>query len=132
MIMTAAEFARLRSSDDPAEYHRAAHDAAPEAVWREVIATRPDLRVWVAHNKSVPLEILRELAGDPDVDVRWTVAMKRKLDAALFERMADDPDSSVRHRIACNAKAPRSVLERLASDPLELVADAARKRLSGT
>ena len=43
MIETAHEFYRLRTSRLPSEYLRAAHEAAPLAVWREVIATMPDM-----------------------------------------------------------------------------------------
>jgi hypothetical protein len=130
MIESVAEFVRLRESEDPAEYRRAAAEPASLEVWREVVASRPDLRFWVAHNKTVPLEILRDLASDPDPRVRAMVADKRKLDAELFERLAGDPDADVRARLASNAKAPRAVLERLAADGESIVAEPARERLS--
>ena len=43
MIESADEFRRLRESDDPAEYLRAAHEPARLDVWREVIARFPEL-----------------------------------------------------------------------------------------
>ena len=128
-IESADEFVRLRLSDDPAEYHRAAHDDAPAAVWDEVISTHPDMKPWVVHNKNVPLELLRRLAGDPEVAVRCAVASKRKLDRELFVQLGGDAQPEVRHRIACNAKAPAEVLQALAEDACELVAEAARQRL---
>jgi hypothetical protein len=131
MITSAAEFGRLRNSERPEEYKRAAHSEAPEAVWLEVVSCHPDMRSWVAHNKTVPLSILRLLATDQDPHVRGTVATKRKLDAEMFERLAQDVDESVRHRVANNAKAPRHVLEELSRDPAPFIAQAASRRLQG-
>lgn len=128
-IRSANEFVRLRLSDAPADYNRAAHDDAPDHVWDDVIESRPDMRAWVAHNKTVPLEILARLAEDDDPAVRSAVAMKRKLSRELFDALAADPDPSVRARVAVNAKVPRRVLETLARDDEPLVADAATERL---
>lgn len=87
------------------------------------------MRSWVAHNKTVPISVLRILATDEDPDVRLTVAAKRKLDGELFERLARDADESVRHRVANNAKVPRHLLEELSRDTVPFVAEAARRRL---
>jgi hypothetical protein len=130
MIESADEFYRLRTSRDPVEYGRAAHEEASLDVWREVIQRFPDMREWVAHNKTVPAEILETLAADADVRVRWTVAGKRKLSAALQERLAGDADEGVRRALAFNAKATHAVLERLANDPSPLVAERAQARLA--
>lgn len=129
MIESAEEFVRLRSSRDPEEYNRAAHDQASEQVWLAVVEEYPEMRFWVAHNKTVPLSILRLLACDEDDRVRFGVAMKRKLDMELFELLAADPDSSVRHAIAMNAKVPLVILQRLADDIDEYVAESAQGRL---
>jgi hypothetical protein len=96
MIGSADEFVTLRSSRDPAEYRRAAHEQAPLKVWMKVIVDYPDFRQWVAHNKTVPLEVLDLLAGDEDVKVRWFVAGKRKTPDRILRRLAVDPDESVR------------------------------------
>ena len=130
MIESADEFQRLRESGDPEDYRRAAHESAPLEVWRAVVARLPELREWVAHNKTVPDEILAELAGDPDPKVRATVAAKRKLAPALQLRLAGDPDEGVRHRLAWNARATRAAIERLAADPWPVVAEHARARLA--
>jgi hypothetical protein len=73
VIASAEEFVRLRTSDDPADYGRAAHDEATEETWREVIKRFPEMRFWVAQNKTVPLNILEELRMDPDERVRSMV-----------------------------------------------------------
>ncbi len=106
MISSAEEFARLRVSDDPAEQARATHEAANEKIWRAVVTDHPDLKIWVARNKSVQLEILRLLAADADPCVRREVAAKRKLDFALFAALAKDHDESVRRAVALNANCP--------------------------
>ena len=77
MIESADEFVRLRLSDDPQEYGRAASDEAAEATWLDVIERFPDMRVWLAQNKTVPLTILEVLGEDPDERVVWTVRRKR-------------------------------------------------------
>jgi hypothetical protein len=125
MIATADEFVRLRGKND----ERATRDAAPEAVWMDIIRKYPDMRVWVAHNKTVPASVLEVLASDSDPDVRLVVAMKRKCEPAILELLARDTDERVRERVVFNAKTPVPVLEILAKDPSERIADAATVRL---
>ena len=129
MIESAQEFIRLRNSECPDEYHRAAHDAASDTVWREVVANYPDMRPWVAHNKTVPIAILELLYTDSSAAVRCAVARKRKLPERLQQILAADADASVRHALACNKKASRAVLQKLASDSESFVQEAAIQRL---
>ncbi len=56
MINSADDFVRLRCSEDRNEYERAAWDEAPLEVWLDVIERFPDMRFWVACNKTVPME----------------------------------------------------------------------------
>jgi hypothetical protein len=129
MIESADDFVHLRESQNPDEYHRAAHEEASMEVWYDVIERYPDMKTWVAHNKKIPIEILAFLAEDTDIDVKSSVGQKRKLTVALFEKLARDPDEGVRHRIACNAKAPLHVLRMLSNDPVDFVAERASGRL---
>jgi hypothetical protein len=129
MLRSAEEFVRLRTSDDLAEQRRAASEKASLDIWRDVLKRFPDLKEWVAHNKTVPHEILEELAADPAAGVRCVVASKRKLRPELQSILAADPDASVRHRVACNAKCVTSVLRRLAEDNEGFVREAASERL---
>ncbi len=129
MIESAEEFVRLRESEDPDEYQRAAHEPASEAVWFEVVERYPEMRKWVAHNKTVPLSVLAVLASDPDSDVRDMVAMKRKVGPELLSRLAGDSHEGVRQSVATNAKTPREILERLANDPDEDIREAAQGQL---
>lgn len=126
MISSADEFSRLRRSIDPDEYGRAAREEATAKVWLEVIARYPDMREWVAHNKTVPLQILAVLARDSDRRVRQAVAMKRKLSRELFEQLASDQEATVRSTIAGNPKTPNEILEGLILDPDAFVAETAR------
>jgi len=132
MIETAEEFFRLRTSDDPAEYQRAAHDEAPETVWREVVDRFPEMRLWVAHNKTVPLRILETLAHDPDGGVRFMVASKRKLPEYLQLQLARDADEGVRRALAHNARATPRTLALLATDAIAEIRDQATARLAAT
>jgi len=125
MIDSADEFIRLRYSDDPSEYRRAASE--PAAL--ELIEQHPDSRVWVARNKTVPVEVLSILAGDSSPDVRFAVSTKRKLTPELLERLADDPDESVRLQVARHQNTSKWTLERLGRDEWENVASVATERL---
>lgn len=129
MIHSAEEFVRLRQSEDPDECRRASSDEAPFGVWLSVIDRFPEMRSWVAHNKTVPLEILGRLAADLDAGVRATVASKRNLSSALQSLLRIDADASVRERLACNAKCDPEILRLLASDPEEFIRSAAIRRL---
>lgn len=77
VIYSAEEFVRLRTSEDPSEYNRAAHDEATESTWRDVIERFPGMRFWVAQNKTVPLSVLEILRHDHDENVRLMVTSKR-------------------------------------------------------
>jgi len=129
MIRDAEEFIRLRTSDTPADYQRAATDEVPIEVWHEIIQHHPDMRSSVAHNKTVPVEILTILARDADPSVRLSVAMKNKLPAELMMKPADD-EEEVRRRIVYNKNASIDVLRKLSTDDLEDIAKAARERLT--
>jgi hypothetical protein len=131
MIQSAAEFIRLRTSSAKADYDRAATDEAPLEVWRDLIKNHPDMKSWVAHNKTVPMEILDVLSTDRESDVRNAVARKRKLTKALFEKLARDADEGVRLAVAYNANTPDEVLRLLVDDSWDQVAAKAKARLAG-
>lgn len=128
MITSAHEFIWLRKSREPEEYARAASEEAPLEVWHQVIAECPAMRSWVAHNKTVSLEILEILATDADVDVRYTVARKRKISEAIAIQLAADPDETVRAALACNRKLSQIPLGILRLDSSALVQHALKAR----
>ena len=129
MIESAQEFRRLRISVVQEDYLRAANEDAPIKVWNEVIVSMPDMREWVAHNKTVPIEILEILSRDDSVEVRTVVAMKRKLPEFIQLDLATDADASVRFCLANNSKCTKRVLEILAMDKEKFIAEKAQKRM---
>jgi hypothetical protein len=94
MIISAEEFVRLRTSDLPEDQDKASHDFADFSVWIDVIKDHPELKIWVIHNKTIPIEILHLLSKDEDSNVRSAVARKRKIDDAIFNLLATDPDET--------------------------------------
>ena len=130
MIKTAEEFLDLRTSKRPEEYLRSVTEAAPFEVWCEVLNRFPEMKVWVARNKTVPMRILEQLALDSDTCVRDAVATKNKLSERLMLMLAKDPDPAVRTRIAYNKNASDEVLRILAQDADPSVSEAARGQLT--
>ena len=95
----------------------------------KVLRDFPEMKVWVVHNKTVPVEILRLLASDAAVEIRFQVATKNKLPTDLMELLANDSDESVRMRIAYNKNVAEKILEQLGGDPSPAVSAVARQRL---
>ena len=110
-------------------YYRAVHDAAPLEIWLEVMKNYPDMKFWVAHNKTVPVEILKILATDDDVRVRAMVAQKRKLPERLQLKLAKDPDYSVRQSLVYNAKITKKTLDMLLQDPEQKIKKLAENKI---
>lgn len=129
MIKSAEEFVKLRSSEKIDEYLKAAWDDAPLEVWLEVIKNYPDMREWVAHNKSIPVEIMEILADDADERVRFNVATKNRLPEHLQLKLANDSESSVRQRIVYNKKATFQVICILLNDEDEDIRILAKNRI---
>ena len=121
MINSAEEFVALRTSEIPEEYLRAATEPATVETWREIIDRFPEMKTWVAHNKTAPVEILETLARDSDTRVRTFVAMKNKLPKHLFLLLADDEDSCVRQKIGYSKNAPLEIVLKLAENPANLI-----------
>ena len=129
MIESADEFFKLRTSDSPDEYNRAAREEATEEIWIDVLEKFPDMKIWVIHNKTVPLSILRKLSKDLDEEVRCAIASKRKLDFELFDSLSTDTSQRVRGAIAGNPKCPDMILGRLAQDEDEWIVSVAKEKL---
>jgi hypothetical protein len=128
-ISSAEEFVRLRSNKILEEYASAAWAKASDDVWLEVIQKYPEYARWVAHNKSISLEIIRVLAVHPDDGVRSFIAAKRKTPPAVLWMLAKDKVDSVRARVVNNAKTSKEILEFLLNDPWENIRERAQQRL---
>lgn len=129
MIETPHEFKRLRESADPEDYARASFDDAPLEVWHQIVATMPEMRFWVAQNKTVPIEILAELARCSDTNTRCMVARKRKITGSIGLILAEDEDETVRAALARNANLPAEVRNLLCTDRSQLVQEALGMKL---
>ena len=129
-ITSAEEFRRLRLSEDPLENDRSAWATMPLTVWRQLVHEYPDMRVWTAHNRSCPPEILTELAADADWRVRARVLSRRSCPPELLERLATDPHDAVRNLVATHRSSPRAAVAHLVDDPWPAIAEAARARLA--
>ena len=130
MIKSAKEFIDLRTSERPEDYLRAARESAPLDVWFDVVEKYPEMKEWVARNKTVPMQVLDQLALDVDPRVRVAVAMKNKLSNDLMLTLAKDSDPSVRERIAYNKNASDEALRLLAQDTVLNISHAACQQLS--
>lgn len=104
MISNAKEFKRLRESEVQTEYNRAVTEEASLDTWLEVLNIYPDLAFWVAQNKTVPLEILINLADNKDPKVRDMVARKKKINPTIFNKLKNDSEESIRYTLICNNK----------------------------
>ncbi len=116
-------------SEDPEDYHRLRHDEAPIEVWRELIANYSLANDRVALNKTVPVEILREIAADTRVLVRTHVAMVRRITEDIQDVLSRDPDSSVRNMLANNSKVTERILKLLSVDKEEFVRESAQRQI---
>ncbi|CNF73297.1 Uncharacterised protein [Yersinia similis] len=122
MIKTAEEFIRLRKSTIPEEYKRAATEEAPISVWIDIIDNYPEMRVWVARNKTIPEKVFFLLSKDNDPIVKSAIASKYPLSLALYESLSKDKEESVRVRLTYNKKLPLDILKYIMEDdPSEFV-----------
>ncbi|MBL4819320.1 MAG: hypothetical protein JKY15_08905 [Deltaproteobacteria bacterium] len=130
MIKSAEEFVRLRTSEILEESDRAVWEEAEITVWKQVIADYPDMRKWVAHNKSIPDEIIRMLVFDEDWSVRHTIARKRKTPPDVLVILAKDIDEGVRRLVSVHRKTPAGILEMMLNDECPEIVGIARERLA--
>jgi hypothetical protein len=115
-------------SHDRLEYSRAAtENVESPQIWLNVIARYPEMSAWVALNKTVPEDVLRQLSRSEDPAVRAVVAQKRKCPEDVMLALASDINETVRLTIALNPKATASVLIRLENDPWHQIREAVRK-----
>ncbi len=121
MIQSPEEFVRLRTSTLPDEYSRAANDEAPLEVWNAILGSHPEMHEWVAHNKTIPVELIERLARSSSARVRSTIARKGRTPPDILAMLARDRDDTVRMAVARHPKAPDDVLRLLESDPWDAI-----------
>jgi len=128
MIKSPEEFIALRTSTQPDEYRRAVNEEAPMEVWNAVLDSHPEMHEWVAHNKTIPLELIERLAVSSSARVRLTIAMKRRTPAGVLTMLARDPDDAVRMAVARHPKVSDDSLRILQNDPVEAIRQIASSR----
>jgi hypothetical protein len=116
MIYSIEEYLELSNSDNKEDYDRVIREELSEELISNILKYYPEKHSWLAHNKFVSIEVLRILALDNNVDVRFTVAMKKKCDRSIFEILMKDEDFSVRMAVVRNNKLPIDLLKILISD----------------
>lgn len=129
MILSPEEFIKLRKSSDAEKYDLAAKEEAPLEVWKELIKKHPEMKKWVIHNKTIPLEILDLLSKDKNPEIRADVARKRKiLETPIFERLTQDEDEGVRFALLSNTKLTLESLKMINSSSSDWFKEAYKKR----
>jgi len=129
---SASEFVALRTSSAPSDCYRAAHESAPDEVWRDVVINHPEMAQWVAHNKTISTHMMEFIAQHGDVNARMMIAMKGKCPIHVLEMLAFDDHESVRNAVALNRKSPLHILLILANDEWETCASNATRRIAMT
>lgn len=129
MISTINEYLKLKNSEDKRSYDRVISEELTPELISDILENYPEEKPWLVHNKFISIEILRILALDKDVDVRFTVAMKKKCDRFIFETLMKDKEFSVRMAVVRNNKLPVDLLETLTSDYDNEIAKEAKRML---
>ena len=75
-------------------------------------------RIW---DSKRPLEIIQQLAKDPDEVVRMAVAVNGLVPASVLTDLSTDPNEGIRMDVARHRNTPQFVREKLAHDESELV-----------
>ena len=129
MILSAEEFVRLRESEDPSEYIRSGVDTAELSVWLDIIYKYPEMRVWVARNRTVPPEVIRLLAKDNDPLVSGSISRKYPLEDDLYHDLSRDIDEGIRAGLTYNKKIPIDILKYMSeNDSSEFVKEVALEK----
>ena len=78
----------------------------------------PDIESWNNYsNFDITIELLTELANDPNCNVRRAVAENPKTTIELLTKLSNDPEYSVRCALAENPKVTTELLTKLSNDP---------------
>ena len=130
MIRSAEEFVKLRTSTREEDCLKAARVQAPSEIWFEIVCKYPEMKEWVAHNKTIPPPVLEFLSKDLDRNVRYMVATRRAASEKVLLQLSNDSDESIRLAVACNPKVTEKVLTKLLQDEWERVREVANEKLA--
>jgi hypothetical protein len=130
VIETVAEFIRLVESDSAADRRRSAWEEAAGGVWLALIEKHPEMRFWVAHNRTLPVDAMRILAADEDWRVRARIAMKASCPGDVLDLLSSDPHDAVASTVAGHPGTPTEALQRLSRHPWVQVREKALQQLA--
>ncbi len=116
MIDNIKEYIKLADSDDLEDNNRTKIEQLSSEVISEIIQNYPERKAWLVHNKYIPIDVLKLLCKDKNLDVRFTVAMKNKNDRYIFETLMNDPDFSIRMAVVRNKRTPIDLLKKMVND----------------
>lgn len=129
MIDSVETFISLVESGDVNDCRRASSDEAPLEVWRSILRTHGQLAFAVASNRTIPYEILLELAQNEDWRVRHRVALKNACPPDLLDRLSLDDNDSVALLVAGHRNTPPAALRRLTTHTWDQVRERALEQL---
>jgi hypothetical protein len=129
LISNIDEYIKLADNDNLEDNNRVKNEELSSSVIFEIIQNYPERKSWLVHNKHIPIEILKLLSKDEDIDVRFTIAMKKKCNRSIFEVLMNDSDFSVRMAIVRNNKLPIDLLEKMLNDSEPEISDEAMNML---
>ncbi|BAZ17357.1 leucine rich repeat variant [Calothrix sp. NIES-4071] len=92
------------------------HPYTPIDILKMWVRKEPQLRVWIAQNQSLPVDMLEPLARDASPQVRLAVACNPSTPSSVLEQLSFDAEVEVRRAVASNIKTPGNVLEVLVKD----------------
>jgi len=129
MIGSVEEFVSLRASGDAGDFRRIKQEEAPLGVWYDIVENHPDMRFWVAFNRTIPAEVMRILACDPDWRVRDKVASRKDTPGDILELLSGDLHEAVLSSVAGNSGTPVAALRDLSRHPWSQIREKSLRQL---
>ena len=129
LIHNASEFIDALENPESTDHSLIRFGTASIETWLEIVRHSEDAAVWVALNKTIPVEVIEVLANHASARVRRFAADKNRITPELIVLLSTDSDPSVRLRIANHKKTGAEILRQLLRDDWVEVVATARKRL---
>lgn len=129
LIHQASEFIAALENPESPDHSLIRFCEASTETWLEIVNHSEDATVWVALNKTIPIEVITVLAKHSSARVRRFAADKNSITPELIALLATDSDPSVRLRIANHKKTSPEILRTLLQDDWDQVVEIAREKL---
>ena len=129
LIRNASEFIDTLEHPESTDHVLIRFGTASTETWLEIVRHSEDAAVWVALNKTIPVEVIEVLARHASARVRRFAAARNRVTPELIVLLSTDSDPGVRLRIAIHKKTGAEILRQLLRDDWAEVVAIARKRL---